>query len=52
MLRHSFGLKAEAAAIEQAVGTVLARGVRTADIAAGGASVSTSGMGAAIVEAL
>ena len=52
MLRHSFGLKAEAAAIEQAVGTVLARGVRTADIAAGGASVSTSGMGAAIVEVL
>lgn len=52
MLRHSFGLKDEAAAIERAVGVVLAKGVRTADIAAGGAAVSTSGMGAAIVEAL
>lgn len=52
MLRHSFGLKAEADAIEQAVGKVLAKGVRTADIAAGGAAVSTTEMGAAIVEAL
>ncbi len=52
MLRHSFGLKAEADAIEQAVGKVLAKGVRTADIAAGGAAVSTAEMGAAIVEAL
>lgn len=52
MLRHSFGLKAEADAIEQAVGKVLAKDVRTADIAAGGAAVSTTEMGAAIVEAL
>lgn len=52
MLRHSFGLKAEADAIEQAVGAVLAKGIRTADIAAGGAAVSTAEMGAAIVEAL
>lgn len=52
MLRHSFGLKAEADAIEQAVGKVLAKGVRTADIAAGGAAVSTTEMGAVIVEAL
>ena len=52
MLRHSFGLKAEADAIEQAVGKVLAKGVRTADIAAGGAAVSTTEMGAAIVEEL
>ncbi len=52
MLRHSFGLKAEADAIEQAVGKVLAKGIRTADIAAGGAAVSTTEMGAAIVEAL
>ncbi len=52
MLRHSFGLKAEADAIEQAVGAVLAKGIRTVDIAAGGVAVSTAEMGAAIVEAL
>ena len=53
MLRHSFGLNVEAEAIEQAVGDVLASGVRTADIAvAGEKPVSTSEMGAAVAEAL
>ena len=53
MLRHSFGLGAEADAIEHAVASVLARGLRTADIAEqGGASVSTSAMGDAVAEAV
>ena len=53
MLRHAFGLDAEADAVERAVGTVLARGLRTADIAdQGGASVSTSAMGDAVAEAV
>ena len=55
MLRHAFGLAAEADAVEQAVSDVLASGVRTADIASpSGASsaVSTSEMGDAIQAAL
>ena len=53
MLRHSFGLAAEAAAVEEAVGDVLAAGVRTADIArVGEASVSTRAMGEAVCAAL
>ncbi|MBR0068044.1 MAG: 3-isopropylmalate dehydrogenase [Kiritimatiellae bacterium] len=55
MLRHAFGLAAEADAVEQAVADVLASGVRTADIASpSGASsaVSTSEMGDAIQSAL
>ena len=55
MLRHAFGLAAEADAVEQAVSDVLASGVRTADIASpSGASsaVSTSEMGDAIQSAL
>ena len=55
MLRHAFGLAAEADAVEQAVADVLASGVRTADIASpSGASsaVSTSEMGDAILSAL
>ena len=55
MLRHAFGLAAEADAVEQAVADVLASGVRTADIASpSGASsaVSTSEMGDAIQAAL
>ena len=49
MLRHSFGLNAEAAVIEKAVEDVLAAGVRTADIAHGGASCAgTRAMGAAV----
>ena len=53
MLRHSFGLVAEAAAIEDAVREVLAAGVRTADIARDGASaVGTRAMGEAVCAAL
>ena len=53
MLRHAFGLGAEADAIEHAVASVLARGLRTADIAdQGGVSVSTSAMGDAVAEAV
>jgi len=49
MLRTSFGLAAEAAAVERAVGTAVADGVRTADLAsAGGAVVSTSAFGDAV----
>ncbi len=48
MLRHSFGLEAEAAAIEQAVARTLADGIRTADIAEGGDAVTTSQIGDAI----
>ncbi|HYM15973.1 MAG TPA: 3-isopropylmalate dehydrogenase [Dehalococcoidia bacterium] len=52
MLRLSFGLEAEAAAVEAAVRGALADGLRTPDIAAGGASVSTQELGAAIERAL
>jgi 3-isopropylmalate dehydrogenase len=46
LLRHSLGLEDEAAAIEQAVDSVLAEGVRTPDIGATGTEVvSTSVMG-------
>ena len=50
MLRHSFGLSAEADAVERAVADVLAAGLRTRDIAQGNnpAVVSTSEMGDAI----
>ncbi|MBM3948560.1 MAG: 3-isopropylmalate dehydrogenase [SAR202 cluster bacterium] len=50
MLRYSFGLDREAAAIEAAVEGVLAEGYRTQDIAGdGGQVVSTSKMGEVIV---
>ena len=55
MLRHAFGLAAEADAVEQAVADVLASGVRTADIASPSgvpSAVSTSEMGDAIQSAL
>ena len=53
MLRHTFKLDAEADAVESAVGDVLARGVRTADIAASGAeAIGTRAMGDAVVAAL
>ena len=45
LLRHSLKLEAEAVAIEQAVDRVLAKGYRTADLAAGGPSVGTVEMG-------
>ena len=53
LLKHSFGMDDEAAAIERAVQEVLAAGVRTADIARGGApSVGTRAMGTAVCAAL
>ncbi|MCP4197577.1 MAG: 3-isopropylmalate dehydrogenase [Proteobacteria bacterium] len=50
MLRLSFGLEKEAAAIEAAVDKVLDDGKRTADIASGGPSVSTAEMGTLIAD--
>ena len=53
MLRLSFKLEAEAAAIEAAVRRALADGLRTPDIAAaGGTLVTTQALGAAIEKAL
>jgi 3-isopropylmalate dehydrogenase len=53
MLRYSFGGHEGAARIERAVRAALARGLRTADIAApGGISVGCKAMGEAIVAAL
>jgi 3-isopropylmalate dehydrogenase len=58
MLRYSFRLEREAAAVEAAVGAVLEAGLRTADIAGrGGAApseriVGTREMGAAVLTAL
>ena len=53
MLRHAFGLEAEAAAIERAVDPVLRAGVRTADIARDGEPVaSTAAMGDAVTASL
>ena len=53
-LRYSFDLGEEATRIERAVEQVLADGLRTADLMGpdGGAPVSTSGMGDAIIAAL
>jgi 3-isopropylmalate dehydrogenase len=56
VLRHSANLEQDAAAIEAAVGHVLAAGHRTADIARGGAAsqhlVSTTEMGKLVHQAL
>lgn len=52
MLRYSFNQTKLAAAIEQAVRSVISDGVRTADIAFGGHSVSTTEMGQAIMAKL
>jgi 3-isopropylmalate dehydrogenase len=49
-LRHSLELEDEAEAIEDAIDQVLADGLRTADIADGGKSISTIAMGAAVAE--
>jgi 3-isopropylmalate dehydrogenase len=51
-LRHSLALPDEATAVERAVDRVLARGLRTADIAAGGPAVSTEQMGSAVAGAI
>jgi len=51
MLRHSFSMEREAAAIERAVEEVLAAGHRTTDIVSpGGTPISTSEMGSLIAE--
>jgi 3-isopropylmalate dehydrogenase len=53
MLRHAFRLGKEADAVERAVTSTLARGLRTADIAPeGNVPVSTSAMGDAVAEAV
>jgi 3-isopropylmalate dehydrogenase len=53
MLRYSFGLETEAAAVESAVEDAVRAGVRTADIAlAGKAAVGSREAGAAVVERL
>ncbi|MGD2170821.1 MAG: 3-isopropylmalate dehydrogenase [Gammaproteobacteria bacterium] len=52
MLRYSLRQTELASAIEEAVGTVLDRGLRTADIAGDGESVGTAAMGDAVVAAL
>jgi 3-isopropylmalate dehydrogenase len=53
LLRHSFGREADAARIERAVRSVLAAGLRTADILQRGTTqVGTAAMGDAVVHAL
>jgi 3-isopropylmalate dehydrogenase len=53
LLRYSFGLEAEARAVEQAVEATLAAGARTADIAPrGGASISTEEYTATVLDHL
>ena len=53
MLRHSFQLDKEAACVENAVGTVLTQGARTADLAGKShATISTTEMGRRVVEAV
>ncbi|MEZ4520487.1 MAG: 3-isopropylmalate dehydrogenase, partial [Thermomicrobiales bacterium] len=52
LVRTSLGLDSEAAAIEEAVDTVLKDGARTRDIAAGGAHVSTAEFGDLVRQAL
>jgi 3-isopropylmalate dehydrogenase len=53
LLRHSLGLEAEAAAVEDAITAVLRDGLRTGDIADGaGRIVGTAAMGDAICAAL
>lgn len=51
-LRHSLGLETEAGAVEDAVATALDTGLRTKDIAAGGAHVGTERMGNAVAAAI
>ena len=52
MLRYSLDQEAAAQRIERAVEAVLADGLRTADIARGGAAVGTAAMGDAVVARL
>jgi 3-isopropylmalate dehydrogenase len=52
LLRYALKLDAEATAVEKAIEAALTAGLRTADLAAGGASVSTTEMTERIVAAL
>jgi 3-isopropylmalate dehydrogenase len=52
LLRHELKLADEADAVDHAVAAVLDAGHRTADIAAGGPSLSTAAMGQKVLEAL
>jgi 3-isopropylmalate dehydrogenase len=52
LLRYALKLDAEATAVEKAIESALSAGLRTADLAAGGASVSTTEMTDRIVAAL
>lgn len=53
LLRHSFHLEAEAACVENAVSTVLAKGARTADLSGKShPAISTAEMGRRVVEAV
>ena len=50
MLRTSFGLAAEAAAIERATSDALARGIATADLSGPSEAVGTEAMARAVAE--
>lgn len=52
MLRYSLAREEQALRIEAAVRSVLAQGLRTADIAAGETAIGTRAMGDAVVAAL
>ncbi len=52
LLRHSLDLEAEAVAIENAVGRVIADGLRTRDLGGGDRSLGTAAMGEAVIERL
>ena len=51
-LRYSFNMNDLADRLDRSIAAVLAKGLRTADIAAGGPSISTGAMGDAILEEL
>ena len=52
MLSYSFGLKEEAAAVDAAIGKVLAEGPLTADLARGAESATTEQVGRAVRDAI
>jgi len=53
LLRHSLGLETEARAVEEAVASALADGIRTADIAAAGTpGIGSRDAGNAVIERL
>jgi 3-isopropylmalate dehydrogenase len=50
MLRHGLGLETEARAVEQAVSGAVTAGARTRDLGGGDGSLSTAGMGQAVLD--